>query len=136
MADGIRPKPISLLCSHNYRWGLHRSRTTFRITLTRLLVPRAPRGRKPSAVDIDSVPPQMNELEYGFPRGSALGYPSTVPPPLAAMKPSAPSTAFLPTPSPLRSLSTKKQVVVQSGGATSILSYPLIRAGSSGGCPN
>src|SRR2546428_14046899 len=94
------------------------------------------RGRKPSSAYIDSVPPQMNELEYGFPRGSDLGYPSTVPPPLAAMKPSAPSNAFLRTPSRLWSRSTKKQVVLQSGGATSILLYPLIRAGSSGGGPN
>src|SRR5437899_5614788 len=106
------------------------------MTLTRLLVPRAPRGRKPRAAYIDSVPPQMNELEYGFPRGSALGYPSTVPPPLAAMKPSEPSNAALATPSRLWSRSTKKQVVLQSGGATSILPYPLIRPGSSGGGPN
>src|SRR5437899_12955207 len=101
--------------------GLHRPRTTFRMTLTRLLVPRAPRGRKPRAAYIDSVPPQMNELEYGFPRGSALGYPSTVPPPLAAMKPSAPSNAALATPSRLWSRSTKNPLVLQSGGAPSIL---------------
>src|SRR6266849_5662010 len=131
--------PLNLLLSHSfsnqvilsYGWLQivrmvhardHRLRTTFRITITRLLVPKEPSGRNPSSANIDSVPPQINELEYFFPWGIAIGYPSTVPPPLALMKRSAPSSAALATPSRLWSRSTKKHVVLQSGGSTSILS--------------
>src|SRR5437879_10967191 len=114
----------------------HRPRTTFRITITRLLVPKEPSGRNPSSRYIDSVPPQINELEYFFPRGIAIGYPSTVPPPLALMRRSAPSSAALATPSRLWSRTTKKHVVLQSGGSTSIVPYPLIRPGSSTRGPN
>src|SRR6266849_5652570 len=129
--------PLNLLLSHSfsnqvilsYGWLQivrmvhardHRLRTTFRITITRLLVPKEPSGRNPNPRYIESVPPQINELEYFFPRGMAIGYPSTVPPPLAAMKPSAPCSAARATPSRLWSRSTKKQVVLQSGGETFI----------------
>src|SRR2546425_9818915 len=98
----------------------HRLRTTFRITITRLLVPKEPSGRNPRSRYIDSVPPQINELEYFFPLGMAIGYPSTVPPPLAVMKPSAPCSAALATPLRLWARSTQKQVVLQSGGETFI----------------
>ena len=66
-------------------WGMliderhHRPRTTFRITITRLLAPKLPSGRNPMFRYIDSVPPQMNEFEYFLPLGRAIGYPSTVP---------------------------------------------------------
>src|SRR5437660_12631450 len=99
----------------------HRPRTIFRITITRLLVPNGPSGRNPRSRYIDSVPPQMNEFEYFFPLGRAIGYPSTVPPPLAAMNRSAPSSAAFATPSRLWSRSTKKHVVLQWGRSTSIL---------------
>src|SRR5437870_9124457 len=98
----------------------HRPRTTFRITITRLLVPKEPSGRNPTSRYIDSVPPQINELEYFFPCGMAIGYPSTVPPPFSAIKRSAPVNAAFATPSRLWSRSTKKHVVLQSGGETSI----------------
>ena len=76
----------------------HRRLTTLRII--HLLVPRAPSGPNPSSANIASVPPHKNELEYGFPRVS-IGYPSTAPPPLAAMMRSAPSRAAFASPSRL-----------------------------------
>src|SRR6266571_8310353 len=100
-----------------------------------LLAPRAPSGWNPDSVNIEWVPPHKNELEYGFPLVS-IGYPSTVPPPWAAMKRSAPVNAAFATPSFLWSRSTKKHVILQSGGARSSLLYPLIRPGSSTGGPN
>src|SRR2546429_9976562 len=93
----------------------HRPRTTFRMTITRLLAPKEPSGRNPRFRYIDSVPPQMNEFEYFFPLGRAIGYPSTVPPPLAAMNRRAPSSAVFAIPSRLWSRSTKKHGVVHWG---------------------
>ena len=61
-------------------------------------------------------PPHKNELEYGFPRGRAIGYPSTVPPPLAAMRPSAPTKAALATPAsatPLRITAHKRATMTE-----------------------
>lgn len=103
--------------------------------MTSLVLPRLPSGRNPAPVNIDSVPPHRNELEYGLPL-TEIGYPSTFPPPLLAMRPRAPANAASATPCRLWSLSTKKHVILQSGGAFPSLLNPPILAGSSEGGPN
>src|SRR2546425_8644461 len=50
--------------------------------------------------NIDAAPLHKKLFEYGFPRGMAIGYPSTVPPPLVAMMRSAPRNPAFAIPSP------------------------------------